>query len=151
VLRENVTSPGGTTVAALRTEHVCRVFDVARTDQGEPYIVMELLHGNDVAQLLRREPLAPPIAVDFILQALLALAPAFAQSPPPAEDAGQSPQSPAPPALSRECQTPGVRISGDLPLPSVTQALRRNPRPLNESAGFALRRPACIAITCVFA
>jgi serine/threonine protein kinase len=60
-------------VAALRTEHVCRVFDVARTDKGEPYIVMELLHGNDVAQLLRKEPLAPPIAVDFVIQALFAL------------------------------------------------------------------------------
>ena len=60
-------------VAALRTEHVCRVFDVARTDKGEPYIVMELLHGNDVAQLLRKEPLSPPIAVDFVIQALLAL------------------------------------------------------------------------------
>ena len=61
-------------VAALRTEHVCRVFDVARTEHGDPYIVMELLHGNDVAQQLRREPLAPPIAVDFVIQALLALA-----------------------------------------------------------------------------
>ncbi len=38
---------------------------------------------------------------------------------PPAEDG-----NPAPPALSRECQTPGVRIVGDLPLPRVTQSLK---------------------------
>lgn len=30
---------------------------------------------------------------------------------------------PTPPAISRECQTPGVRIAGDIPLPSVTRAL----------------------------
>jgi acyl-CoA thioesterase-1 len=37
----------------------------------------------------------------------------------PPEDSG-----PAPPALSRECQTPGVRIVGDVPLPRINQALR---------------------------
>lgn len=40
----------------------------------------------------------------------------------PADDPSQSP---APPALSRECQTPGVRISGEVPLPHVTLALRQ--------------------------
>jgi lysophospholipase L1-like esterase len=66
---------------------------------------------------------------------------AIAQTAPPAQSAAPSlpsppaqtePQtgqpaeegSPAPPALSRECQTPGVRIAGDLPLPRVTQSLR---------------------------
>lgn len=41
------------------------------------------------------------------------------QTAQPAEDG-----TPAPPALSRECQTPGVRIAGDVPLPRVTQSLR---------------------------
>ncbi len=47
---------------------------------------------------------------------------AFAQPGPVPEDAAA--QAPVPPDLSRECQTPGVRISGDVPLPNVTRALR---------------------------
>lgn len=37
---------------------------------------------------------------------------------------GAAPGDAVPPAISRECQTPGVRISGDTPLPNVTKALR---------------------------
>lgn len=35
-----------------------------------------------------------------------------------------APAPPVPPALSRECQTPGVRISGEAELPQVIQALK---------------------------
>ncbi|HEY0993057.1 MAG TPA: protein kinase, partial [Kofleriaceae bacterium] len=38
--------------AQLRGEHVCRVSDVGAFDNGAPYIVMELLEGNDLASLL---------------------------------------------------------------------------------------------------
>ena len=81
-------------------------------------------------------------AVSGLATLIAAEAPiAIAQTAPPAQSAAPSlpsppaqtePQtgqpaeegSPAPPALSRECQTPGVRIAGDLPLPRVTQSLR---------------------------
>ncbi len=56
-------------------------------------------------------------------------------SPPPAGQAQTTPspaqlsdepsaQGPQLLSLSTECQTPGIRISGELPLPNVTQALR---------------------------
>jgi len=59
-------------VAGLRTEHVCRVFDIGRTDAGAPYIVMELLQGSDVAAILRHSPLPPATAVDYVMQSLIA-------------------------------------------------------------------------------
>src|SRR5205809_1141190 len=34
-------------VAKLRGKHVCRIHDVGRLDNGAPYIVMELLKGED--------------------------------------------------------------------------------------------------------
>ncbi len=61
-------------VAVLRTDHVCRVLDVARTDDGTPYIVMDLLEGKDVAAMLRIERLPVATAVDFVVQACVALA-----------------------------------------------------------------------------
>ena len=39
--------------AKLRGEHVCRVMDVDRRDDGTPFIVMEMLDGVDLAHLLR--------------------------------------------------------------------------------------------------
>lgn len=55
-------------------------------------------------------------------------------SPPASQPSHSAPQpgssadeaSPTPPALSRECQTPGVRISGDVALPRVIQALKQS-------------------------
>src|SRR5262245_59107509 len=41
--------------ALLTSDHVCRVFDVDRLDTGVPYFVMELLHGRDLARVLRAE------------------------------------------------------------------------------------------------
>ena len=35
--------------AKLRSEHVCRIFDAATLADGTPYIVMELLDGEDLA------------------------------------------------------------------------------------------------------
>lgn len=67
-----------------------------------------------------------------LVAALLALSPmagaggypALAQSPPMGTAPDPAGQPPVPPTISRECQTPGVRISGDIPLPNVTNALR---------------------------
>ncbi len=64
----------------LNSEHVVRVFDLGRTAAGEPYIVMELLTGEDLASLLAREsPLDIDRAVDLVLQASLGVAAAHAE------------------------------------------------------------------------
>ena len=67
-------------VAKLRGEHVCRIFDVGRLDNGSPYIVMELLQGEDFAAVLSREgKLEPHIAVTYMLQAIEGVAEAHAE------------------------------------------------------------------------
>ncbi len=65
-------------VVKLRTEHVCRVYDVARLDTGAPYIVMELLQGVDLARTIASRPLPSTIAVEYVMQAAVALAEAHA-------------------------------------------------------------------------
>ena len=65
-------------VVKLRTEHVCRVLDVARSDDGAPYIVMEMLDGVDLSRVVAQKPLAMTIAVEYVLQACVALAEAHA-------------------------------------------------------------------------
>lgn len=63
------------TLAKLRSDHVVRVLDVGRTDDGAPYIAMELLHGHDLAtELQKRGSLDVEEAVDFVLQAIDAIA-----------------------------------------------------------------------------
>jgi len=56
--------------SALTSEHVCRVLDLGRFDNGLPYIVMEYLEGYDLHSLMkRRGVLKLSDAVDYILQA----------------------------------------------------------------------------------
>jgi serine/threonine-protein kinase len=63
----------------LKSEHVARVFDVGTTDDGLPYLVMELLEGVDLATMLEeRGPLSVDEAVAYILQACEAVAEAHA-------------------------------------------------------------------------
>ncbi len=63
----------------ITSEHVARVFDVDTLDDGGPYIVMELLEGSDLlAWLGERGPLPVDMAVDFVLQACVAVADAHA-------------------------------------------------------------------------
>jgi serine/threonine-protein kinase len=64
--------------ARLRSDHVCRVFDVGRLDDGAPYIVMELLDGSDLSQLIAEGALPIATAVDYVLQACVAIAEAHA-------------------------------------------------------------------------
>ncbi len=64
--------------AKIRSEHVARVIDVGIMEGGLPYMVMEHLDGHDVAQEMQRGPLAISDAIDFVLQALEALAEAHA-------------------------------------------------------------------------
>jgi serine/threonine-protein kinase len=61
--------------AKLRSEHVVRVHDVDTLPTGTPYIVMELLEGEDMkATLERRGRLPPSEVVDCVLQACEAVA-----------------------------------------------------------------------------
>jgi serine/threonine-protein kinase len=65
--------------AQIRGDHAVRIFDVDKTEQGAPYIVMELLEGVSLESLLvRRGPLPVEEAVDFVLQAAEAIAEAHA-------------------------------------------------------------------------
>ncbi|HEY6033541.1 MAG TPA: serine/threonine-protein kinase [Kofleriaceae bacterium] len=65
-------------VVGLRTEHVCRVSDIGRLDTGAPFIVMELLEGVDLQQAVNKQPLPVTTAVEYVLQACVALAEAHA-------------------------------------------------------------------------
>jgi serine/threonine protein kinase len=63
----------------LRSDHVAKVMDVGRLDDGAPYMVMEFLEGQDLDRVLRTAgPLPVPTAVDFVLQAAEAIAEAHA-------------------------------------------------------------------------
>jgi len=63
----------------IRSEHVARVTDVGALETGAPYMVMELLRGQDLSQLLRdRGALSVQLAALYVLQACEALAEAHA-------------------------------------------------------------------------
>lgn len=62
----------GRAAANIQNEHVVRVDDVDE-EMGYAYMVLELLDGEDLSQLLDKEPtrrLPPHVAVDYVLQAL---------------------------------------------------------------------------------
>jgi len=61
-------------VVHLKTEHVCRVTDVGRTDDGAPYIVMELLQGSDLQKAVAKHALPLTTAVEYVMQACIAVA-----------------------------------------------------------------------------
>jgi len=66
-------------VVRLRSEHVAEVYDVGRLDSGAPYIVMEMLEGQDLAALQKRRGAFPiEEAVLYVSQACHALAEAHA-------------------------------------------------------------------------
>ncbi|MCU0683852.1 MAG: serine/threonine protein kinase [Polyangiaceae bacterium] len=63
----------------IRSEHVAHVLDVGESDDGTPFMVMELLEGHTMAdELSKRGPLPTEEAVDFVLQLCEALAEAHA-------------------------------------------------------------------------
>jgi serine/threonine-protein kinase len=65
--------------ARIKSEHVCRVIDVGALDGGAPYMVMELLDGNNLEEELQRRGTLPlPEAVGYMLEAVEALAEAHA-------------------------------------------------------------------------
>jgi serine/threonine-protein kinase len=65
--------------AAIKSPHVAQVFDHGITDEYEPYIVMELLEGEDLRTRLKRAgPLAPTELAPILTQAAKALSRAHA-------------------------------------------------------------------------
>ena len=63
----------------IKSEHVARVSDVGTLESGSPYMVMEYLHGEDLAAWVRRNGALPvPEAIEFLLQACEAIAEAHA-------------------------------------------------------------------------
>ncbi len=65
--------------AQIQSEHVARVIDVGALDTGAPYMVMEYLDGEDLAQALTRSgPLPVEAVVGYVLQACEAIAEAHA-------------------------------------------------------------------------
>ncbi|MGK4001551.1 serine/threonine-protein kinase [Sorangium sp. So ce1036] len=66
-------------LARIKSEHVARVLDVGSLQDGMPYMVMEFLEGNNLADEIRaRGPLPVVEAVGYILQAIEAMAEAHA-------------------------------------------------------------------------
>ncbi len=65
----------GRAAAKIRSEHIARVSDVGTLDSGAPYIVMEYLDGRDLSAIVEKSgPLPIHVAVDYVLQASMALA-----------------------------------------------------------------------------
>jgi serine/threonine-protein kinase len=65
--------------ARIKSEHIARVFDVGSLPNGAPFIVMEYLHGQDLADVLRERGRVPiKVVVEYLLQACEALAAAHA-------------------------------------------------------------------------
>ncbi|HTQ04603.1 MAG TPA: serine/threonine-protein kinase [Polyangiaceae bacterium] len=65
--------------ARIKSEHVCRVIDVGAVEGGAPYMVMELLEGNNLEEELQRRGSIPVAeAVSYMLEAVEALAEAHA-------------------------------------------------------------------------
>ncbi len=60
--------------ARLKSRHAARVTDVDHTDEGLPYMVMELLQGSDLGDILaERGKLPVAEAIDYMLQACAAI------------------------------------------------------------------------------
>jgi serine/threonine-protein kinase len=65
--------------AQLTSDHIARVIDLGESEEGEPFLVMELLVGNDLdAELRARGAFPVQEAVDVILQACAGVAEAHA-------------------------------------------------------------------------
>jgi serine/threonine-protein kinase len=61
--------------ASLEGEHVVKVLDVGTLDGGSPYLVMELLRGEDLGSIVKNKgPLPARDAIDWVLQACEAVA-----------------------------------------------------------------------------
>lgn len=60
-------------VSAVESAHIVQVFDTGETESGEPFLVMELLHGEDLGTRLMRGRMDVADALDLTIQALRGL------------------------------------------------------------------------------
>jgi serine/threonine-protein kinase len=61
--------------SAIDSDHVVKVYEVARTEQGLPFMVMEFLVGSSLARHIERRGALPiQEALDYVLQACVAVA-----------------------------------------------------------------------------
>ena len=66
-------------MAKIRSQHVVRVIDTGKMENGTPFMVMEYLEGKDLSGVLEEEGRVPiDVAVDYVLQACEAMAEAHA-------------------------------------------------------------------------
>jgi hypothetical protein len=65
-------------VAALTSDHVVRVHDAGALETGEPYLVMEMLEGEDLATIVARGAIRADVASAWIVAACDALGEAHA-------------------------------------------------------------------------
>ncbi len=69
----------GRAAVKIRSEHVARIRDVGKLENGVPFMAMEYLDGKDLSIILREQGrLSVELAVDYVLQACEALAEAHA-------------------------------------------------------------------------
>ncbi len=67
--------------SSIEHEHIVRILDSGATDDGRPFVVMEHLRGESLAERIRREGALPPgFVVEATIQAAKALAAAHARS-----------------------------------------------------------------------
>jgi serine/threonine-protein kinase len=65
----------GRAAAGLSSDHVVRIYDLGQLDDGTPFMVMERLRGQDLAEVLvERGPLSVEEAVEYTAQATMAIA-----------------------------------------------------------------------------
>src|SRR5947207_3531557 len=66
-------------VSALSHPHIATIYDYGETEEGEPYIVMELIKGATLGELMLTERLTIPRAIEIIKQVSEALSEAHRQ------------------------------------------------------------------------
>ena len=64
--------------ARIKSEHAVKVHDVDASPSGVPYMVMEYLEGCDLERAIADSPLPVTVAIDYVMQAIEALAEAHA-------------------------------------------------------------------------
>jgi tetratricopeptide (TPR) repeat protein/predicted Ser/Thr protein kinase len=61
-------------ISKLSHPHIATIYDYGETDDDQPYIVMELVNGSTLGELMRKEELTIPRAIEIIKQVAEALA-----------------------------------------------------------------------------
>jgi len=70
----------GQAAAQLTSDHVVRIFDVGTLEDGAPFMVMELLRGDDLSTVIRQSGGAPTeLALEYLAQACDAIGEAHAR------------------------------------------------------------------------